>query len=63
MMVPAPCKYAALSYVWGDASNQLQATKKNIESLCTESFLSSAILPQVIFDTTLACGIAALKFT
>ncbi|GAW11494.1 hypothetical protein ANO14919_008400 [Xylariales sp. No.14919] len=53
---PTPCKYAALSYVWGQVSSEtLQATTENISNLEEEGILSRRALPATIRDAIIAC--------
>jgi len=50
-IVPAPknCRYIALSYVWGNAT-QVQLKKDNLLDLSRESSLSSPTIPKTIRD-------------
>ena len=54
---PKPhCKYAALSYVWGQVSSlTLQATTDNISSLNEEGVIFQSPLPATIRDAIVAC--------
>ncbi|KAI9926335.1 hypothetical protein AWENTII_007112 [Aspergillus wentii] len=61
-LVPTPCEYAALSYVWGAASAQLQATTENIHRLSADGSLSSDLLPQVIEDAIFACSALGIDY-
>ncbi|EHA25902.1 hypothetical protein ASPNIDRAFT_43685 [Aspergillus niger ATCC 1015] len=54
-IAPAACRYAALSYVWGATSSDLQATTMNIKDLMRKGSLDSRSLPQTIDDAIVAC--------
>ncbi|RDK42512.1 HET-domain-containing protein [Aspergillus phoenicis ATCC 13157] len=54
-IAPAACRYAALSYVWGATSSDLQATTMNIKDLMRKGSLDSRSLPQIIDDAIVAC--------
>ncbi|OJJ31226.1 hypothetical protein ASPWEDRAFT_688816 [Aspergillus wentii DTO 134E9] len=56
VFAPESCMYATLSYVWGDKSDSLQATTKNITSLGAQGSLSSEKLQSAtINDAIDAC--------
>lgn len=51
-----PVDYVALSYVWGQTSeNEIQATLRNIKTLEVEGNLSQIQLPRTIQDAIYAC--------
>ncbi|GKZ99227.1 hypothetical protein AnigIFM60653_003433 [Aspergillus niger] len=54
-IAPAACRYAALSYVWGATSSDLQATTLNIKDLMRKGSLDSLSLPQTIDDAIVSC--------
>ncbi|XHG07067.1 hypothetical protein AWENTII_010230 [Aspergillus wentii] len=63
VMAPASCEYAALSYVWGKATeNDMAATTATINKLEADGFLFQHPQPMTIQDAITACGKLGIRY-